>query len=123
MKSQSPYIRKYIKDITTLGYIVSDNGGQLSKVIGMYEILITDLTVRGQLFDTKTVLIWFKNIENRIIVRERIFKYELLPLPFRKIDSYIKHSIEELNSQNHYQYEKMIPKATITIGDLILKDE
>lgn len=109
MKKYSPYIKKYIKEIHKAGYTVCGNGSQLSKHIGCYEILITDLTVRSLFTKIKTVLIWVKNKETRTIEVEKLYKHEILPLPFKKIDTFADKTIlalklnSGLRNENHVQ--------------------
>lgn len=100
MKKYSPYIKKYIKEINKAGYTISDNGSQLSKHIGCYEIIITDLTVRSLFTKIKTVLVWIKNKETRTIEIEKLYKHELLPLPFHKITSFTDTVVTELLANN-----------------------
>lgn len=96
MKRYSPYIRMYIKEITEAGYTVNDSGRHISKCIGCYEILITDLTVKSLFTKIKKVLVWIKNKETRVIEIEKLYKHELLPLPFHKIDSFVQNAIADL---------------------------
>jgi hypothetical protein len=95
MKSHTPYIKKYLEKIEVAGYSVNKNGNQLHKRIDCYEIQVTDLTVRS-LFMTKTVLVWVKNSETKIIEKERFFRHEILPLPFSKIDDFANTCVAEL---------------------------
>jgi len=105
MKKYSPYIKKYIKEINKAGYTISDNGSQLSKHIGCYEIIITDLTVRSLFTKIKTVLVWIKNKETRTIEIEKFYKNELLPLPFHKVNRYIDGIISKLSINNKVELE------------------
>lgn len=105
MDLYSPYIKKYYKDITLFDYTISDNGSQLSKRMGCYMILITDLSIKGVFANTKTLLIWIKNLNTRTIEKEILLKHELLPLPFAKVDKTVKTVISGLSSDlgyNHY---------------------
>lgn len=100
MKRYSPYIKKYIKEITEAGYTVNDSGNHISKCIGCYEILITDLTVKSLFTKIKKVLVWIKNKETRVIEIEKLYKHELLPLPFHKIDSFVQNAIADLGVED-----------------------
>lgn len=100
MKRYSPYIKKYIKEITEAGYTVDDSGSHISKCIGCYEILITDLTVKSLFTKIKKVLVWIKNKETRVIEIEKLYKHELLPLPFHKIDGFVQNAIADLGIEN-----------------------
>ncbi len=100
MKRYSPYIKKYIKEITEAGYTVDDSGSHISKCIGCYEILITDLTVKSLFTKIKKVLVWIKNKETRVIEIEKLYKHELLPLPFHKIDGFVQNAIADFGIEN-----------------------
>ena len=100
MKRYSPYIKKYIREITEAGYTVNDSGSHISKSIGCYEILITDLTVKSLFTKIKKVLVWIKNKETRVIEIEKLYKHELLPLPFHKIDSFVQNAIADLGVED-----------------------
>lgn len=69
MESYSPYIKKYQKEILAVGYSIVDKS-QLKKFIDGYEVLITDLSVKNLLINVKTVLVWIKNTETKIIEKE-----------------------------------------------------
>lgn len=111
MKKYSPYIKKYIKDINESGYTINDSGSQLSKRVGCYEIIITDLTVRSMFTKIKTVLVWIKNKETRTIEVERLYKHEVLPLPFHKIDRFACKTVAGLRTENTYIHESNIRKV------------
>jgi len=115
MESRSPYIKKYLKKIEEAGYSVNKNGSQLHKCIGNYEILITDLTVKS-LFMIKTVLVWVKNSETKIIEKERFFRHEIMPLPFSKIDEFAKLTIAELNKTSE---GVKVSKERFVVKDLV----
>lgn len=107
MKKYSPYIKKYIKDINQTGYTVNDSGNQFSKRIGSYEIIITDLTVRSLFTKTKTLLVWLKNKDTKTIEVEKLYKNELLPLPFHKIDNFACNTVASLRNENSYQHDNI----------------
>jgi hypothetical protein len=117
MKKYSPYIEKYIKEINRAGYTISDNGNQLSKHIGCYEIIITDLTVRSFFTKIKTVLIWIKNKETRTIEIEKLYKHELLPLSFHKIESFTEKVVAEL-SANYKPIRENQPQEAVRNIDI-----
>lgn len=96
MEPYSPYIKKYQKKIEAAGYSINPNGSQLHKFIGNYEVIITDLTVKS-IFMIKTVLVWIKNTDTKVIEKEQFFRHEILPLPFFKIDEFAKAVIVDLN--------------------------
>ncbi|MFV0536897.1 MAG: hypothetical protein ACK5M3_05915 [Dysgonomonas sp.] len=96
MEPYSPYIKKYLKKIEEAGYSINPNGSQLHKSIANYEVIITDLTVKS-LFMIKTVLVWIKNTDTKVIEKEQFFRHEILPLPFFKIDNFAKTVIADLN--------------------------
>lgn len=96
MEPYSPYIKKYLKKIEAAGYSINPNGSQLHKFIANYEVIITDLTVKS-LFMVKTVLVWIKNTDTKVIEKEQFFRHEILPLPFFKIDDFAKTVIADLN--------------------------
>lgn len=96
MEPYSPYIKKYLKKIEAAGYSINPNGSQLHKSIANYEVIITDLTVKS-LFMVKTVLVWIKNTDTKVIEKEQFFRHEILPLPFFKIDDFAKTVIADLN--------------------------
>ncbi len=95
MESYSPYIKKYLKEIEATGYSINPNGSQLHKSIVNYEVIITDLTVKS-LFMIKTVLVWIKNTDTKVIEKEQLFRREISPLPFFKIDDFAKAAIDDL---------------------------
>lgn len=96
MEPYSPYIKKYLKKIEAAGYSINPNGSQLHKFIANYEVIITDLTVKS-LFMIKTVLVWIKNTDTKVIEKEQLFRHEILPLPFFKIDDFARTVIADLN--------------------------
>lgn len=96
MEPYSPYIKKYLKKIEAAGYSINPNGSQLHKSIANYEVIITDLTVKS-LFMIKTVLVWIKNTDTKVIEKEQFFRHEILPLPFFKIDDFARTVIADLN--------------------------
>lgn len=98
MEPYSPYIKKYQKEILAVGYSIVDNS-QLKKLIDGYEVLITDLSVKNLLINVKTVLVWIKNTETKIIEKEIFIRNEILPLPFSKIESYVESAIGELKKK------------------------
>ncbi len=118
MKRYSPYIKKYIKEINEAGYTVNDSGSHISKSIGCYEILITDLTVKSLFTKIKKVLVWIKNKETRVIEVEKLYKHELLPLPFHKIDSFVEDTIADLRVENA---DTPVVKEQKVVRDLDLK--
>lgn len=118
MKRYSPYIKKYIKEINEAGYTVNDSGSHISKSIGCYEILITDLTVKSLFTKIKKVLVWIKNKETRVIEIEKLYKHELLPLPFHKIDSFVEDTIADLRVENA---DTPVVKEQKVVRDLDLK--
>ena len=118
MKRYSPYIKKYIKEISEAGYTVNDSGSHISKSIGCYEILITYLTVKSLFTKIKKVLVWIKNKETRVIEVEKLYKHELLPLPFHKIDSFVEDTIADLRVENA---DTPVVKEQKVVRDLDLK--
>lgn len=118
MKRYSPYIKKYIKEITEAGYTVNDSGSHISKSVGCYEILITDLTVKSLFTKIKKVLVWIKNKETRVIEIEKLYKHELLPLPFHKIDSFVESTIADIGVENT---DAPVVKEQKVVRDLDLK--
>ncbi|NDV96051.1 hypothetical protein D0T84_14180 [Dysgonomonas sp. 521] len=133
MKKYSPYIKKYIKEINKAGYTISDNGSQLSKQVGCYEILITDLTIRSSFTKIKTVLVWVKNKETRTIEVEKLYKHEILPLPFKRIDTFADKTIlalklnRGLRNQSHIQeithdIDMNVVMADIKVREISLHD-
>lgn len=121
MKKYSPYIKKYIKNINESGYAINDNGSQLSKRIGCYEILITDLTVRSMFTKVKTVLVWIKNKETKTIEVERLYKNEMLPLPFNKIDKFACKTVAGLRTDNSYQHENNMQKVRHEVPEINMR--
>jgi hypothetical protein len=105
VEKYSPYIKKYIREIKEAGYIINDNGNQFSMCVGCYEILITDLSVDSLFGKAKTVLVWVKDKNSRTIEVERLFKHEILPLPFRKINSFVHERITALKGDVNFEYE------------------
>lgn len=95
MESYSPYIKKYFKKIEAAGYSINPNGSQLHKSIANYEVIITDLTVKS-LFMIKTVLVWIKNTDTKVIEKEHLFRREITPLPFFKIDNFAEAVVADL---------------------------
>ena len=118
MKRYSPYIKKYIREITEAGYTVNDSGSHISKCVGCYEILITDLTVKSLFTKIKKVLVWIKNKETRVIEIEKLYKHELLPLPFHKIDSFVQSTIADFGVENT---DTPVEKEQKVVRDLDLK--
>lgn len=113
MDLYSPYIKKYLNDVKNADYAIDDNGSQLSKRIGRYVILITDLSVRGMFADTKTLLIWIKNTESKTIEREILIKHELFPLPFDRVEKHVRKTIIELTSRKTIEYAESPIKEII----------
>jgi hypothetical protein len=105
VEKYSPYIKKYIREIKEAGYIISDNGYQFSMCVGCYEILIRDLTVKSLFSKAKTILVWVKDKNSRTIEVERLFKHEILPLPFHKINSFAHERIIALKGDVNFEYE------------------
>lgn len=97
MNTYSPYIKKYLKKIQAAGYHVHDNGSQLYRDAGDYEILISDLTVRS-LFKVETLLIWIKDKSTKVIVKELFFRHELMPLRFSKVVNCVDDILLELSN-------------------------
>lgn len=114
MDLYSPYIKRYQKDIEEAGYTISDNGSQLSKRIGRYVILITDLSVKGIFINNKTLLIWIKNTETKIIEKEILIKQEVLPLPFYKIEKGVRDIIvKSISKHEVIDYKESLIKTVV----------
>lgn len=96
MNSYSPYINKYLKKILDSGYSVRENGSQLYRDEGDFEVLISDLTVKS-LFQVETLLVWIKDKKTKVIIKEMFFRNELLPLKFKKVDKKISLFVQDLN--------------------------
>lgn len=117
MDTYSPYIKKYLKKIEAAGYSINPNGSQLHKSIANYEVIITDLTVKS-LFMIKTVLVWIKNTDTKVIEKEQFFRHEILPLPFFKIDDFAKGVIADLNESKSWGQSESSPDSFVA-NDLV----
>ncbi|WP_221412108.1 hypothetical protein [Dysgonomonas sp. ZJ279] len=99
MKHYSPFIKKYIKEIQNGEYIIYPDGNQIYKKIGIYYVLITDLSIRSFLFNILSfvdVFIWIKDSNTNIILKEKYFRGWCLP-NYKKVNDFIERSIQQLD--------------------------